>query len=168
MMIKNMTIKYILINFCFNILIVIDIFLITAGLIFQLPQNILTSIQFFDFVVCLILLIEYAYDLYKAPSKKEFIVTPMNIIGLIAFIPFDFILVTLIPGSILLRYLRLFKLGRVFLLSSRLKFIKKLCEKTGLHIFLLEMLVVIIIFTLLFYLFNPIRGGGFLMIFILL
>lgn len=156
---KNMTIKHSIIHFCFNSLIIIDMFLITTAIIFKLPQNILTIIQYFDLFVCLILLIEYTYDLYKTSFKKEYILNPGNIIGLIASIPFDFILVTAIPGSGLLRYLRLFKLSRVFLLSSRIKFLKKLCEKTGLHKLLLGVLGIILLFTLLFYLFGPSYRG---------
>jgi cell division protein FtsB len=80
-------------------------------------------------------------------------------VGLIASIPFDFILVTAIPGSGLLRYLRLFKLSRVFLLSSRLQIIKDLCRKTGLHKILGGLLGTAILFTILFYIFGPTYGG---------
>lgn len=48
---------------------------------------------------------------------------------------------------------------RIFLLSSRLNFIKELCEKTGLHKILGGLLGVTILFTLLFYLFGPSYGG---------
>lgn len=155
---KDMNLKFILWYYCFNGLIIVDMFLITIALIFQIPPNIAQDIQFFDLIVCLILLIEYAVNLYLSSPKKDFLLDPMNIIGLIASIPFDFILITAIPGSSLLRYLRLFKLSRIFFLSSRLKFIKELCEKTGLHKILGGLFVTIILFTLLFYLFGPSYG----------
>ena len=159
MKIKQYLTKHTLIQAGFNSLIIIDMFLITIALIFQLPQNIVQKIQYYDLIICIILLIEYTIDLYHAPKRKEYILQPMNIIGLIASIPFDFILITTIPGSGLLRYLRLFKLSRIFLLSSRIKFFKKLCEKTGLHKLLLVVLGVIFLFTFLFYLFGPSYGG---------
>lgn len=132
---REINLKFFLWDYCFNGLIVLDMFLITIALIFQLPQDTVTGIQYFDLIVCLILLVEYAFNLYSSSSKKDFILDSLNIMGLIASIPFDFILVTAIPGSGLLRYLRLFKLSRVFLLSSRLHIIKELCRKTGLHKF---------------------------------
>ena len=156
---RNINIRYFLWYYCFNGLIVIDMFLITIALIFELPPDVVLDIQYFDLFVCLILLGEYALNLYMSSPKMKFIMEPMNIIGLIASIPFDFILVTAVPGSVLLRYLRLFKMTRIFLLSSRLNFIKELCEKTGLHKILGGLLGVTILFTLLFYLFGPSYGG---------
>lgn len=156
---RNINIRYFLWYYCFNGLIVVDMFLITIALIFQLPADVVLDIQYFDLIVCLILLGEYALNLYMSSPKKKFIMDPMNIIGLIASIPFDFVLITAVPGSGLLRYLRLFKMTRIFLLSSRLKFIKELCKKTGLHKILGGLLCVTILFTLLFYLFGPSYGG---------
>ena len=155
---KEMNLKFFLWYYCFNGLVIVDMFLITIALIFQIPPDIAADIQYFDLVVCLILLAEYGLNLYLSSPKKDFILDPMNIIGLIASIPFDFILVTVIPGSGLLRYLRLFKLSRVFLLSSRLKFIKELFEKTGLHKILGGLFVTIIISTLVLYTFGPSYG----------
>lgn len=148
---KDINLKFILWYYCFNGLVILDMFLITFALIFEIPDNIALTIQYFDLIVCVILLAEYAVNLYLSSPKKEFILDPMNIIGLVASIPFDFILITAIPGSGLLRYLRLFKLSRVFFLSSRLKFIKDLCKKTGLHKILAGLFLTIIVFTILFY-----------------
>ena len=152
---RKMNIRYFLWYYCFNGLVILDMFLITIALIFQIPPDIAMDIQYFDLCVCLVLLGEYALNLYMSSPKKKFIMEPLNIIGLIASIPFDFILITAVPGSGLLRYLRLFKLSRVFLLSSRLKFIKDLFEKTGLHKVLGALFATILLFTLLLYLFGP-------------
>ena len=146
---KQMNIRYFLWYYCFNGLVIVDMFLITIALIFQLPPDVVKDIQYFDLGVCLILLGEYALNLYMSSPKMKFIMQPLNIVGLIASIPFDFILVVAIPGSGLLRYLRLLKLSRVFLLSSRLKFIKELCEKTGLHKILGILFGTVFLFTLL-------------------
>jgi hypothetical protein len=156
---REINLKFFLWYYCFNGLIVLDMFLITIALIFQLPNDTLVDIQYFDLIVCLILLVEYTFNLYHSSPKKDFILDPLNIVGLIASIPFDFILVTAIPGSGLLRYLRLFKLSRVFLLSSRLQIIKDLCRKTGLHKILGGLLGTAILFTILFYIFGPTYGG---------
>lgn len=75
------------------------------------------------------LLAEYARALYHAPSKKEFILKPLNILGLIASIPYDFILFTFMPGFGLLKFFKLFELSRILLLPVRVKFVRKFCEK---------------------------------------
>ena len=151
---QRFNLKFIL-NYCFNSLIIIDMFLITIALIFQIPAHIALNIQYFDLIICLILLVEYTINLFSAPSKKDFILDPMNILGLIASIPFDFILIETVSGFTLLRYLRLLKLIRIFLLSSRLSFIGDLFKKTGLHKILAGVVATIGIFTLLLYLFGP-------------
>ena len=156
---KEFNLKSFIGNIVFNGLVVLDIFLITFALIFEIPEKTIIIIQYFDLIVCLILLGEYAWELHKSSEKKKFILNPLNIIGLIASIPFDFILITAIPGTILLRYLRLFKISRIFFLSSRINFIKDLCEKTGIHKILGGLIATIILFTLLFYFLGPSYGG---------
>lgn len=138
-----------------NSLIILDMFLITIALIFQIPLYVTLNIQYFDLVVCLILIVEYIINLYLSSSKKEFILDPMNMIGLIASIPFDFILMETVSQFTLLRYLRLLKLVRIFLLSSRLSFIEELFKKTHLHKILIGLITTIGLFTLLLYFFGP-------------
>ena len=58
---REINLKFFLWDYCFNGLIVLDMFLITIALIFQLPQDTVTGIQYFDLIVCLILLVEYAF-----------------------------------------------------------------------------------------------------------
>ena len=118
---------------CFYVLVILDVFLITVSLIFQIPKGIVINIQNFDLIVCIILLCEYGVELYFSPSKRDFILDPVNILGLIASIPFDFILRSFVPGSGLLSYLRLLKLVSIILLSSRLQSIKNIFNKTGMH-----------------------------------
>lgn len=149
---KDIDLKSTLWYYCFNGLIIIDMILITIAVIFHISNSLASNIQFFDFIVCIILLGEYAFNLYLSPSKKEFILDPINILGLIASIPFDVILPTVIPGITALRYLRLI---RILLLSSRLKFIKILFEKTRVPKILAAIFITIISFTLLFRLFGP-------------
>ena len=152
---KEIDLQLIIWYYCFNFLIIIDIILITIGLIFQIPDYVASDIQHFDLIVCIILLGEYAYSLYSSTHKKDYILDPMNILGLIASIPFDVILPVIIPGINALRYLRLLKLSRIILLSSRLKFIKEFLQKTRLHKVLAAIFITIISFTILFRLFGP-------------
>lgn len=156
---RKINIRYFLWYYCFNGLIAADMFLITVALVFDISYSAAEFIVIFDLIVCLILLGEYILNLYMSSPKKKFIMDPLNILGLLASIPFDFILVNVTPETILLRYLRLLKLIRIALLSSRLRFIKDLCEKTGLHKILGVILGTIILFTLLFYFFGPSYGG---------
>lgn len=153
---KDIDLKFILWEYCFNGLIILDIILITIAMIFHIPDNVASNVQFFDLIVCIILLGEYAFNLFKSTSKKDFILDPMNILGLIASIPFDVILHSVIPGITALRYLRLL---RILLLSSRSNFIKRLFEKTGLHKIVIAIFITIISFTLLFRLFGPSFSG---------
>lgn len=152
---RDISLKYFLWYYCFNGLIIMDMFLISVALIFQIPEDVALDIQFFDLLVCIILLGEYALNLCLSSPKKDFILDPMNILGLIASIPFDFIFIETVSEFTLLRYLRLLKLMRIFLLSSRLRFIKDLFEKTGLHKILIGIVATIGIFTLSLYLFGP-------------
>lgn len=141
-------------------LIIVDLFLITISLIFELPNDVLVDIYQFDLVVCLILLAEYFINLYMSSPKKDYILDKQNIIGLIASIPFDFILPLVLPVSIpvfFLRYLRIFKLIRVFNLA-KFDVVKDFFTKTGLDKVLLGITATILIFWLLFFLFSPSYG----------
>lgn len=142
-------------------LIIVDLFLISIALIFEIPYETQTNIYKFDFVVCIILLAEYFLNLYLSSPKKDYILDKQNIIGLIASIPFDVILKFISPIAIpvyFLRYLRIFKLIRVFNLA-KFDVINDLFKKTGFDRILLAIAAVIFIFWLLFYLFSPSYGG---------
>jgi hypothetical protein len=153
---RDIDLKHIVWYYCFNALVIIDIILITIAIIFHIPSNVASNIQFFDLIVCIILLGEYAYYLYLSDSKKDFLLDPINLLGLIASIPFDVIFHSMIPGINALRYLRLL---RILLLSSRLKFINELLEKTRFHKILAAIFITIMSFTLLFRLFGPSFSG---------
>ncbi len=138
-------------------LIILDLFLITISIIFYIPHDILWDIYYFDLFVCIILLGEYFLNLFLSSPKKDFILDKENLIGLIASIPFDFILPLISPIVLpvtFLRYLRLFKLIRVFNLA-KFDFIKSLFEKTGLHKILAGIVITILIFTGLLFFFGP-------------
>lgn len=141
-------------------LILVDLFLITISLIFEIPKYWTDNIIYFDWIVCIILLGEYFLNLHMSSPKREYILDVENIIGLIASIPFDLILM-FTPFGVpvyVLRYLRLFKLIRMFKLAQ-FDYVKDLFRKTGLHKILGVIVIIIVLFTLLFYLFGPSYGG---------
>ena len=158
---KQFNVRFFLYTKGLPALIITDLFLITISLIFEMPYNVLATIYQFDLVVCIILLAEYFLNLYLSSPKKDYILDKQNIIGLIASIPFDFILPLILPVTIpvfFLRYLRIFKLIRVFNLA-KFDVIHDLFRKTGFDKILLAVVAVIFLFWLLFYLFSPSYGG---------
>ncbi|WP_298524929.1 ion channel [uncultured Methanobrevibacter sp.] len=145
--------------FVINGLIVTDIILITIEMIFQVPEIITLRILNFDFIVCIILLIEWTTTFIISPSKKTFLKDRDNILALIASIPFDSILPVIIPGMNLLRYLRLLKLIRIVFLFERFSYtVKKFVNKTNIDKILGGVIITILIFTGLLYIFGPSYG----------
>ena len=157
---KEINIKLFLYTKGLPALIIADLFLISIALIFEIPNDVLWNIQLFDLIVCIILLGEYFLNLFVSGSKKNYILDKENLIGLIASIPFDYILPLISPIAlpvIFLRYLRIFKLIRVVKLAQ-FDFIKDLFRKTALHKVLIGIILTILIFWIVFYLFSPSYG----------
>ena len=157
---KEINIRYFLYTRGLPALIIVDLFLITISLIFEIPNDVMLNIQQFDLIVCIILLGEYFLNLFLSGSKKLYIFDKENIIGLIASIPFDYILPLISPVAlpvVFLRYLRIFKLIRVVKLAQ-FDIIKDLFRKTGLHKVLIGICITILIFWAAFFLFSPSYG----------
>lgn len=157
---KEINIRYFCITRGLPALIIVDLFLITISLIFEIPNDVMLNIQQFDLIVCIILLGEYFLNLFLSGSKKLYIFDKENIIGLIASIPFDYILPLILPVAlpvVFLRYLRIFKLIRVVKLAQ-FDIIKDLFRKTGLHKVLIGIFITILIFWAAFFLFSPSYG----------
>lgn len=157
---KEINIRYFLYTRSLPALIIVDLFLITISLIFEIPNDVMLNIQQFDLIVCIILLGEYFLNLFLSGSKKLYIFDKENIIGLIASIPFDYILPLISPVAlpvVFLRYLRIFKLIRVVKLAQ-FDIIKDLFRKTGLHKVLIGIFITILIFWAAFFLFSPSYG----------
>lgn len=157
---KEINIRYFLYTIGLPALIIVDLFLITISLIFEIPNDVMLNIQQFDLIVCIILLGEYFLNLFLSGSKKLYIFDKENIIGLIASIPFDYILPLISPVAlpvVFLRYLRIFKLIRVVKLAQ-FDIIKDLFRKTGLHKVLIGIFITILIFWAAFFLFSPSYG----------
>ncbi len=140
-------------------LIIIDIILITYAMIFSPAEDLALRIMIFDFVVCIILLIEWSYNFYLSSPKSVFLKDRANWLSLIASIPFDVILPTVIPGISLLRYLRLLKFLRIVVLFSRFSCgITDFLEKSRLDKIIVAILFTIVLFTFLLWLFGPTYG----------
>lgn len=157
---NEINIRYFLYTRGLPALIIVDLFLITISLIFEIPNDVMLNIQQFDLIVCIILLGEYFLNLFLSGSKKLYIFDKENIIGLIASIPFDYILPLISPVAlpvVFLRYLRIFKLIRVVKLAQ-FDIIKDLFRKTGLHKVLIGIFITILIFWAAFFLFSPSYG----------
>ena len=157
---KEINIRYFLYTRGLPALIIVDLFLITISLIFEIPNDVMLNIQQFDLIVCIILLGEYFLNLFLSGSKKLYIFDKENIIGLIASIPFDYILPLISPVAlpvVFLRYLRIFKLIRVVKLAQ-FDIIKDLFRKTGLHKVLIGIFITILFFWAAFFLFSPSYG----------
>ena len=157
---KEINIRYFLYTRGLPALIIVDLFLITISLIFEIPNDVMLNIQQFDLIVCIILLGEYFLNLFLSGSKKLYIFDKENIIGLIASIPFDYILPLISPVAlpvVFLRYLRIFKLIRVVKLAQ-FDIIKDLFRKTGLYKVLIGLFITILIFWAAFFLFSPSYG----------
>ena len=137
-------------------LVLADIALITISLILQISDDALYFIEVFDFFVCIILLGEYFYGLIKAPSKKNFIFNRDNILGLIASIPFDFIVYLLLPGNFsvsILGYLRLFRFIRIITFAQA-GHIGDFFEKTGFHKIIISICIIIVTSTVMLFIFG--------------
>ena len=142
-------------NLVLNILIVIDIILITIAMLFTLPQNVSVNIQIFDFFICVILLFDWINEFKQCDDKKEFIKNINNFLSLIASIPFDVLLLNIIPGINILRYLRLLKLFRIIILFNRFfEGFKKFINKTNLDKIISGILFTVLIFTVFLWLFG--------------
>ena len=142
--------------FGLHILIIVDIVLITIAMLFILPPNIALDIQIFDFFVCIILLAEWLINFYMSTPKTTFLKQRDNILSLIASIPFDVLLPSLIPGVGLLRYLRLLKLLRIIVLFNRFfDGFSRFINKTNLDKIIGGVIFTILIFTVLLWIFGP-------------
>ncbi|MBQ6220081.1 MAG: ion transporter [Methanobrevibacter sp.] len=139
-----------------HILIIIDIILITIVMLLPLPETIQTNIEIFDFIICIILLIEWSITFYLSTPKKVFLKQKENWIDLIASIPFDVLLPIVLPQAGLLRYLRLLKLLRVIALFNRFfNSFEKFIKTSNLDKILGGVFFTVLIFTVLLYIWGP-------------
>lgn len=86
-----------------HVLIIIDMVLITIAMLFALPEIFHLEFNFLIFFVCIILLGEWVINFYLSTPKTLYLKQCDNILSLIASIPFDVILPSVISGINLLR-----------------------------------------------------------------
>ena len=151
---KGVNIKNLYGKILYN-LIILDIIFISISLVFQIPNNILLYIQIFDFIVCIILLVEYfTIEAFNSCS------TPDNLLGLIASIPIDFLIYLFVPVNFpvtIFGYLRLLKLFLIFPVE-KFNAIKNFFEQTRFHKIVGGITVIILVFTVLLYIFGTSYG----------
>lgn len=138
-----------------NALIIIDIVLISLSIFVSLPENILFPILGFDFFVCVLLLIDWANDLYNSHPKSVFLKKPSTWVSLIASIPLQILLPIVIPGISFLRYFRLLKLLRILILFDKFfDSLENFVKRSNLHIIGMGVLATVILFTAILYTFG--------------
>ncbi len=126
------------------IIVLIDTIFLFLTTFSTIPNHILFYIYLFDFIVCIILWIEFSYNLYYADNKKEFL--KKNWYYIISMIPLDFFF---IRAFRFIRIIRLFRLTRALLL------IKAFTKKTHLDKLLIILLIFIVISTISLFIIEP-------------
>lgn len=155
---KEINIRYALWIFL-HVLIVIDIVVLTIEMFFSLPEDVIFYIQFYDLIICIILLVEWFYVFHISRPKLLFLKQKSNWIDLIASIPFDAILPVVFPQINILRYLRLLKLLRVVALFNRFfDNLQRFIETSNLDKILGGVFFTILFFTLLLSLYGSTYG----------
>jgi len=133
-----------------QLLVIIDIFLISMLLLLHLPSDVISFIEEFDLYICVLLLIEWSISFLTFNPKKKFLKQKGNWLNLIASIPFDAFLPIFLPQLNLLRYFRLLKILRVIVLfNSLISSLKEFIQKTHIEKILFGIIVIIGIFTLI-------------------
>ncbi len=142
-------------NHILNGIIIIDIVLISLSIFVSLPRNVLFLILWFDFFVCIFLLIDWANELYHAQPKSAFLKKPSTWVSLIASIPLQVFLPILIPGINFLRYFRLLKLLRILILFDKFfDGLENFVKRSNLHIIAMGIIVTVILYTAILYTFG--------------
>lgn len=133
-----------------QLLVIIDIFLISMLLLLHLPSDVISFIEEFDLYICVLLLIEWSISFLTFNPKTKFLKQKGNWLNLIASIPFDAFLPIFLPQLNLLRYFRLLKILRVIVLfNSLISSLKDFIQKTHIEKILFGIIVIIGIFTLI-------------------
>ena len=142
-----------------QVLIIIDVILILASLFFTFPADLALYFRIFDFCLCIVLLIEWAYRFHISKPKKIFLRQKGNWIDLIASVPFDVILPVLFPHAGFLVHLRFLRVLRVIALIERFFHgVNRFIEKTYLDKILSGVFLIILFFTVLMYYYGPSYG----------
>jgi len=139
-----------LFNLMLIFLVLIDITLITWALFVGVSSQAYTYIVYFDLIVCLILIPDFIYRLWKSDDKRKFIYKNWyDILGMIPIIIFG---PSLSHASTFSRYLRLFGVIRIFaLFENDLTLIYTFFRKTKLHYVIFTLFLIIISGSLVFY-----------------
>lgn len=140
------------------ILIIVDTFLLTLITFYPTDPKIFYSIVYFDLAVCIVLFMEFIYNIRKENDKKRYI--KEHWYDIIAMIPIDFLSVTFLYPLRLFRLARIIRVVRVLrVLSLGAKSIKlffKFLDETHLNMSLGILIFTIFSGSIIFFL---IEGG---------
>ena len=101
-------------NVILLILTIIDLIFIFLSVIYSFELRIDNLFADYDFLVCLLLFIDLAYDYYTSDgSLKEFFIDDKNILSLLSLFPFD-LLFRYFAVFRLFRFMKVFKVIRVY------------------------------------------------------
>lgn len=139
----------------FYILIIVDVILISISVFFDIPDSTDIVISIFDFFVCIFLLFEWGYNLYRSPSKLKFLKNRKNLFIMISSIPFDVMILLLTPNMGILRFLSLLKILRIFILFDIFyEPVSNFIKKSNMDKIVAAVIITIIIFTGLFWIYG--------------
>ena len=136
-----------------DFLILLDLLMIVFSLFSNVSLNLINYIVVFDIFVCIILLWNFFFKMYRVKNKKRFF--KKNILDFIGSLPLELIW----PVFILFRFLLLTRLFDLFRYSETFeKYFSTLnmfFENTKMDLLLRWVIFVIIIFTFLLYFLDP-------------
>lgn len=105
-------------NVILFILIIIDLVFIFLSTIYSFSFKVENLFADYDFLVCLLLFIDIAYDYYNYKgSLKEFLIDDKNILSLISLFPFD-LLFRYFSIFRLFKFVRIIKIVRIYNLKD--------------------------------------------------
>ncbi len=121
------------------ILIISDLFLLILMSFINMPPQTVGMIVDFDLFVCIVLFLEFMYKIRNEESKLRYI--RKNWIDIVAMIPVDFLIFISADYLGFIRFVRLIRLARVFILLKKgqkniLEFLRKTTLVHGAVIFL--------------------------------
>ncbi len=138
------------INIILIILVVIDTVFLFISSFTNLSNNLMIHIYYFDLFVCILLWIEFIYNLYHSNNKKEYL--KKNWYYIIAMIPLDFFFIRAFRFA---GIIRLFKLTRTLLLFNKSRKDYKKFTEVYLDKLIIAMLIFIIISTVALFIIEP-------------
>jgi voltage-gated potassium channel len=137
-------------NIIITFLVISDIILLTWALFFNVGIQIYTYLVYFDLIVCLILIPDFSYHLWKSENKRRFLRN--NWFDMFGMIPIIIFAPHVAAASSVIRYIRLFTLIRILgLFKNDLTRIERFLRKTNLDYGFITLILILASGTIIFY-----------------